>query len=394
MSLQKGMVVWLSLILLIGISGGMLTASRERRLAQTASDQQSQQALRFAHHALLAYALQPLGLTACESNCPRPGDLPCPDRNGDGVAESSCTQSSQRFGRLPWKTLGVGELRDGSGELLWYAVSNRYKNNPRILPLNLDTPGSWSVIFQPGARYDASVGQGVAAVILAPNVPIMRSDGLQQVRTAQTSQLATHYFEVFDGYDNAQAQEDAAIGMIAAAPSPHFNDALSVVSASEMHHAMQLQVLSALKAVFLCPSNCPSLPAAAPLTDPTCVGHTSIALGGCLSTTTPPDQLGRLPLTAAGRGPIAGTSMLDANSRHHWFQQNGWRNQVFYQVRGQRVRISLPGEALAGQARRTLDQQTLLSNYFELTTLQSLHVSTVGAITLSSNDVWVEVPRP
>src|SRR5262249_17835018 len=61
----------------------------------------------------------------------RPGDLPCPDLNNDGTAEASCSTLVSRIGRLPWKTLGLPDLRDGAGERLWYAVSTNFKNNPR-----------------------------------------------------------------------------------------------------------------------------------------------------------------------------------------------------------------------------------------------------------------------
>ena len=62
-----------------------------------------------------------------------PGYLPCPDPDDDGWAESTCGSlarhlgQAERLGRLPWKTLGLPDLRDGRGERLWYAVSTRYK---------------------------------------------------------------------------------------------------------------------------------------------------------------------------------------------------------------------------------------------------------------------------
>src|SRR5262245_39063374 len=63
-------------------------------------------------------------LTPCSgTNCARPGELPCPDTNDDGVAEGYCgnstntpaTNQADRLGRLPWKTLGLPDLRDGDG---------------------------------------------------------------------------------------------------------------------------------------------------------------------------------------------------------------------------------------------------------------------------------------
>ena len=62
-----------------------------------------------------------------------PGYLPCPDTDGDGWAEATCgsldgaSGQASRLGLLPWKTLGLPDLRDGYGERLWYAVSSKYK---------------------------------------------------------------------------------------------------------------------------------------------------------------------------------------------------------------------------------------------------------------------------
>ena len=88
----------------------------------------SDRALAQAREALLAYAAdRPIDARV------GPGYLPCPDLDDDGWAEATCGSLSghigqeQRLGRLPWKTLGLPDLRDGYGERLWYAVSTRYK---------------------------------------------------------------------------------------------------------------------------------------------------------------------------------------------------------------------------------------------------------------------------
>jgi len=88
----------------------------------------TERALALAREALVAYAAdRPINPAV------GPGYLPCPDLDGDGWAESTCgsmdgaSGQEQRLGRLPWKTLGLPELRDGDGERLWYAVSSKYK---------------------------------------------------------------------------------------------------------------------------------------------------------------------------------------------------------------------------------------------------------------------------
>ena len=91
-------------------------------------DRVSDRALAQAREALLAYAAdRPINAAV------GPGYLPCPDLDDDGWAEATCgsqngdSGQADRLGRLPWKTLGVPDLRDGYGERLWYAVSSKYK---------------------------------------------------------------------------------------------------------------------------------------------------------------------------------------------------------------------------------------------------------------------------
>ena len=129
-------------------------------------------------------------------NCPRPGDLPCPDMDNDGEAETNCgdaigSNQSKRLGRLPWKTLGLPDLRDGSGERLWYAVSNNFKNSTRTRCsnsnfagcLNSDTTGTITVFGTDGsATNTAGSVTGAVAVIIAPGSPLVRQDGVSQDR--------------------------------------------------------------------------------------------------------------------------------------------------------------------------------------------------------------------
>jgi hypothetical protein len=84
--------------------------------------------LRQAKEALIGFAA-----TYAETHPGQPqGYLPCPDHDGDGSADPACSCSGYSvIGRLPWKTLGLPPLRDGSGECLWYAVSGNYKDKPK-----------------------------------------------------------------------------------------------------------------------------------------------------------------------------------------------------------------------------------------------------------------------
>lgn len=345
-----------------------------------------------AEQALLAYAMQPLGTTACDMNCPRPGDLPCPDRNNDGVAESSCSGPETRLGRLPWKTLGLGDLRDASGERLWYAVSTLYKNNPRLLPLNAETPGSWSILQTNGVWLDATQGQGVVAVLIAPMQPITRRDGWQQQRNLPNNPDLKDYLDMTTSADNASAIENSPQGFAQSAPSPNFNDVVWPMTASRMHRMLQQQVLFELKRALACTSiPCPVFPAAADMGDTTCLGRLTLVAGSCLALSTP---IGRLPLDAQGHWPLAANHLLDGDARHHWFQQNGWREQVLYRPQIGDTLVVVAGEPLPGQSRQNNTEKSMPGQYLESATLQLLGAGSGSATTSPSNDTLDKVPLP
>jgi hypothetical protein len=92
----------------------------------------------------------------------RPGSLPCPDTNNDGIAEPPAGGVCGSYiGRLPWQDLGLPDLRDSSGERLWYALSPSLRDDGSAQPINSDTVAQLSVT---GAMPQTNV----AAVIIAP----------------------------------------------------------------------------------------------------------------------------------------------------------------------------------------------------------------------------------
>jgi hypothetical protein len=380
--LQRGVTAWVILLILSGLAGFAIQVSLKYPPKQLVM-QKTMASLTLAQQALLAYANQPLGLTQCEMNCQRPGDLPCPDRNNDGLAETSCSNTS-RIGRLPWKTLGVGDIRDGSGERLWYAVSERYKNNPRILPLNTDTAGSWSVISINEINWDATQGNGVVAVIIAPMQPLVRKDGWAQQRNDASADDIKNYLDTADAGDNANAIENSLRGFVQAPISINFNDVIWPVTATIMHRHMQQQVLSEVKRALRCnASPCAALPTAAAISDSSCLGAQSLVAGQC---TPASSGLGRLPLDAAAHWPLALQHILDGDARHHWFQQNGWREQVFYQPASPHAIVVMAGEKLTSQSRNTTLDKSNIAAYLEASTLQKLQILNSNAMDIASND--------
>ena len=119
---QRGQVL-VAILAILGIGFGVLiyTLVSPAQLSLE-SDRNSTRALATAAAALIGYA-------AADDN--RPGSLPCPDTDNNGSSQlyagSFCPSE---IGRLPWRTLGLPDLRDGSGERLWYAVSTIRATRP------------------------------------------------------------------------------------------------------------------------------------------------------------------------------------------------------------------------------------------------------------------------
>lgn len=187
---QHGAVLLLAAIAVLAAMAAFLAMTLSAQGMSARRDRISERSLAAAREALIAYAAsRPINASV------GPGYLPCPDLDNDGWAESTCgSQSgdsgqSQRLGRLPWKSLGVADLRDGSGERLWYAVSSKYKGllNCAASAACLDmTPaaalGTISVrdpsgtLIHDGTRAQAESG-GAVAVIVAPGAPLLRLAG-------------------------------------------------------------------------------------------------------------------------------------------------------------------------------------------------------------------------
>ncbi len=95
----------------------------------------------------------------------RPGSLPCPDTDGDGSAELFAGINCPAYiGLLPWRTLGLPELRDGSGERLWYALSPNFRDHTAAQPISSDKRGD--VVTESASGL--SVAGNLVALIIAP----------------------------------------------------------------------------------------------------------------------------------------------------------------------------------------------------------------------------------
>ena len=189
---ERGSAALAVILALVGIVGlATIAALTEAAVDEARREQRTATALAQARDALIGFAIR-----GGDTSAGRPGDLPCPDLDNDGSADAvpGCSAATSRIGRLPWRTLGLPDLRDGNGERLWYAVSVNFKNNPRTSCLsagqsgclNSDTPGTITVRNPSGAIVNngtlavrsattANVAlSGVIAVVFSPGPALKR----------------------------------------------------------------------------------------------------------------------------------------------------------------------------------------------------------------------------
>ena len=262
-------------------------------------------ALAQAKAALIGFALGVDVSPACGagSNCPRIGDLPCPDLDDDGSADlGSCgnaagtTGQSLRLGRLPWKTLGLPDLRDGDGERLWYAVSTNFKNNVRADCNDPGDPGcrnsdirgtitvrdNSGAIVNDGTNPDPHTPSGVIAVIIAPGAVLQRSGaGAPQDRSPAGKNNPVNYLDIANvggNEDNATFVDGTADGFINgvvldASGNVIVNDRLIAIRHEDLMPLMERrvakEVFNCLTAYAATPQNNGRYPWAAPATDVT-----------------------------------------------------------------------------------------------------------------------------
>jgi hypothetical protein len=152
---QRG-AAFLILVMMLAIAAvSFIVFAAPSESNQLAAARKTAQALAAAREALIGFA-------ASVPDSDRPGDLPCPATDyATGDAGSTCSTAASRIGYLPWRKLGLPDLRDGSGAPLLYAVSNGFKNSPRTGTLNSDTAGDFTV-----------AGENAIAVVFAPGSPI------------------------------------------------------------------------------------------------------------------------------------------------------------------------------------------------------------------------------
>lgn len=169
-SRQQGVALIIFLtVLILGVAWFAVGAIGKAAPGRAERDAMTGVALQTAKQALLGY----IALKAADPGEGSPGRMPCPERlDAPGTANEGVApplpgyRPCESVGRLPWKTLGIDQIRDGAGEPLWYAVAT----------------GTWALVeasttltINPGSPnqlpYDGAAN-AVVAVIIAPGAPV------------------------------------------------------------------------------------------------------------------------------------------------------------------------------------------------------------------------------
>jgi hypothetical protein len=316
---QRGQIIILMVLMLALGTGFLVFSMAAYRSIDYRKNAKTDAALSLAKEALI-------GRSVADSN--RPGSLPCPDTNDDGIAEVFAGNACPSYiGRLPWKTLELPDLRDGDGERLWYMLAPAFRDNVAVEPLNTSTVGNMTIYS--GNNSTVLTNYGVA-VIFAPGSPI----GAQARSSTQTapcsvppsasifqSLCAGNYLETTAGVNNVNSTGP----YISAPAAATFNDRLIVIDSIELMTAAETraakEILTALQAYKAGSTGFCNCYPWADFSD-------GIADDGRTD--------GRVPLESAGTGH--NNDWSDAGvTIPQWLINNDWRYVFFYTVADNRT---------------------------------------------------------
>jgi len=239
---QRGAALILfATVLVVGVTWYAVSALPKTVTLRLDREMKTSQALRTAKEALLGYAAQ----YAAQTEFDVPGRLPCPEStsaigtSNEGLASGSCSNTTASVGRLPWRTLGMDQPRDGDGEPLWYVLSPGFRN----APVNFGTPGQLTL---------NGTSNAAVALIIAPGRAV---NSLGQAGTPPTGCSAVN--QQLDRYasplDAAKFFEcgNATGSYLTAGALPWSNDRVMAVTAAEWAGAISGAVAERLQRQFV-----------------------------------------------------------------------------------------------------------------------------------------------
>ena len=431
-SKQRGIALIIFALILVLATTTFFIAQLDGYGIKIEREKKTAAALAEAKSALLGFAAK----SGTASGSARPGELPCPDTNNDGASNTPCTANT--IGRLPWKTLGISDLRDGDGERLWYALSANFENFTRANPLNSETLGTLTLRDSSGAILNnGSLNSGLVALVISPSVTIRRQDAVNQVRDTPANQNnAINYLDIALGEDNSNFINGNINGLIKGpikdiSGNVILNDKLISITQDELMGVVEPRVIAAVSNAlldFYCAPGTANYvdktcsgagnhfyPKPALFSDSTCLGTGSMVT--CVSDGT--INRGRIPANLiAGSGAWNATSILRGTAANNWFQKNAWREQIHYAVAPacadgtsncdgsggmltlnfaltnptSRAVVTVAGKAQTGQLRASNANKAVETNYLESENVVPLDNTFTRTAAGVFNDRSVNIP--
>lgn len=300
---QKGAALLLMLLALVVFLGTLMVYSSsddagESRIRQK---EQTARALALAKESLLSHAVID-AVSNSSQITPRPGELPCPDKDNDGAADggNACTL----VGWLPWKTLELEDLRDTADERLWYAVSEDFQDDGDEPAIN--SAATFNELLHILNAVGIETGTA-SAVIIAPGSALSG-----QTRSPDDNVAADVIQEYLEGTNNDL--DDTFTNETTA----DLNDQVIIITANELvEKATDIAVRQA--AAILRDYNDDNGFYPYPEFDTVCDINTYDNPGGHQNIA------GLLPLSRDGNCPY--TNVLTVPS---WFIANGWDKVIAY----------------------------------------------------------------
>lgn len=223
---QSGIALLLFLFLTLGIGATLLMSATNASRQRLDQDANTQITLRQAKEALIAWSV---------THNTTPGRLPCPEDTAaigsanEGTALSSCSNAVFRIGRIPWRTLGLANPRDASGETLWYVLSPGFRGVPPLGSVGVST----------GQLQLDGILNSTAAIIIAPGAPLAGQN--RTTPSAGSPPSRANYLDMGNASGSA---------FVSTGPNATFNDQVLSITSQEIFQAMTFRVLAEIRGAF------------------------------------------------------------------------------------------------------------------------------------------------
>ena len=280
--------------------------------------------------ALAQAKLALISRAASDSN--HPGSLPCPDAvtniagnnvPNDGIADLLAgTACPSIIGHLPWRTLGLPDLRDADGERLWYMVAPGYQDSSAKV-INPGTSGQITGYECDGTppatqTWPCDTPRAVAAT---PWVAVVFAPGKilgGQLRDPAHANDFAQFLESYNPADPLRLRVEAGTVQ---------NDRIAAISADDIFALTQRRVANELQVVLAryYATTAARGKAGLPWPAATCTSST-VCPAAPISAPLPPTARGYLPSDDADLNQI----MAEQNMA--WFDRNHWRTTVSYVI--------------------------------------------------------------